>query len=82
MGRIDKFDLSQVKNNVYTPIKAEFNPVSKQRQELILDLMLKQGYINQDEHDSAKAQEIEIKIGNRSQKGLSSFFVDEVREKL
>lgn len=82
LGRIDKFDLNQVKNNVYTPIKAEFNPVSKKRQELILDLMLKQGYINQDEHDSAKAQEIEIKIGNRSQKGLSSFFVDEVKREV
>lgn len=82
LGRIDKFDLNQIKNSVYTPIKAEFNPVSKERQELILDLMLKQGYITQNEHDEAKNQTIEIKIGTRSQKGLSSFFVDEVKREV
>lgn len=82
LGRIDQFDLNQVKNSVYSLVKAEFNPVSKERQKLILGLMLKQGYITQSEHDSAVAENIEISIGKRSEKGLSSFFVDEVKNEV
>lgn len=81
-GRIDQFDLNQIKTNVYYIIKADFNPVSKKRQELILDLMLKQGYITQEQHDSAKAEDIKISIGNRSEKGLSSYFTDEVKNEV
>lgn len=81
-GRIDQFDLSQIKNNVYTIYKAEFNPVSKQRQELILKLMLNQGKITQDEYDNAINDEIKISIGKRSEKGISSYFVDEVKKEV
>lgn len=79
LGRIDKFDFNQIKNNIIKPVKAEFNPTSKERQELILKLMEKQGYITAQEHKEASEQPIKIKIGAREQKGVSSFYVDEVK---
>lgn len=79
LGRIDAFDLKQIEMNIMTPMKAVFNPTSKERQELILKLMLKQGYIDQAEYDEAKVTPINISIGSREEKGVSSFYVDEVK---
>lgn len=79
LGRIDSFDYKQIQNNVLIPMKAVFNPVSKQRQELILKLMKKQGYINEDQYQRAIDEDIVINIGQREEKGVSSYFVDEVK---
>ncbi|WBW50444.1 transglycosylase domain-containing protein [Peptoniphilus equinus] len=79
LGRIDQFDLSQIKGNILIPMKAEFNPNSKKRQELILRLMAEQGYITAAERDDAVNEDIVIKIGRRSEKGVSNYFIDEVK---
>ncbi|WP_050747996.1 transglycosylase domain-containing protein, partial [Peptoniphilus sp. oral taxon 386] len=80
LGKIDSFDLNQIERSIMRPMKAIFNPVSKERQELILKLMLKQGYIDQAQHDEAINAPINIDIGNREEKGVSSFYVDEVKK--
>lgn len=80
LGIIDDFELKQIENNSIVPIKAVFNPVSKQRQELILSLMLKQGYITEEEYNEAMNTAIKINLGQRKEKGISSFYVDEVKK--
>ncbi|CDZ74476.1 penicillin-binding protein 1A (PBP1a) [Peptoniphilus sp. ING2-D1G] len=80
MGKIDNFDLKQIESNVVTPMKAIFNPNSKQRQELILRLMNEHGFITQEEYEKAVAEPLNISIGAREEKGLSSYFVDEVKD--
>ena len=80
LGIIDDFELKQIENNSLVPIKAVFNPVSKQRQELILSLMLKQKYITEEEYNEAMNTEIKINLGQRKEKGISSFYVDEVKK--
>lgn len=80
LGKIDSFDLSQIQKNQVTPVKAVFNPTSKERQTLILQLMLKQKYITQEQYDEAINTPIVINLGTRNEKGISSFFVDEVKE--
>ncbi|RVU54562.1 transglycosylase domain-containing protein [Anaerosphaera multitolerans] len=82
LGKIDSFELSQIQQNQLTPVKAVFNPTSKERQELILDLMLKQKYITKEEHDEAVNAPIEINLGERKEKGISSFYVDMVKEEV
>ncbi|MDO5041417.1 MAG: transglycosylase domain-containing protein [Peptoniphilus sp.] len=79
MEKIDNFDLKQIESNVVTPMKAIFNPNAKQRQELILKLMYQQGAITQTEYESALVEPLNISIGAREEKGLSSYFVDEVK---
>lgn len=79
LNRIDNFDYKQIESNVLIPMKAVFNPVSKQRQELILKLMNKQGYINEQQYIDAVNEDINIEIGQREEKGVSSYFVDEVK---
>ena len=80
LGIIDDFELKQIENNSIVPIKAVFNPVSKQRQELILGLMLKQKYITEEEYNEAMNTAIKINLGQRKEKGISSFYVDEVKK--
>lgn len=80
LGRIDGFDLKQIESNSVVPMKAVFNPVSKERQELILKLMLKNGSITQEEYDTAINTPIIINLGTRKEKGISSFYVDEVKK--
>lgn len=80
LGRIDDFEYKQILNNALVPTKAVFNPESKKRQELILGLMLKQGYITKDEYNEAMNTPIELNLGQRKEKGISSFYVDEVKK--
>ncbi|OPJ56729.1 transglycosylase domain-containing protein [Alkalithermobacter paradoxus] len=62
--------------------KAVFNPVSKSRQEVVLMKMLELGYITQEEYDEAKNHEIEIKVGTKRDEGISSYFVDTVKDEV
>ena len=79
IGKIDSYDQIQIESDVLTPMKAVFNPTSKERQELILKLMLRQGKITQAEYDEAINTPINIAIGKREEKGLSSFYIDQVQ---
>lgn len=80
LGIIDNFEYKQIENSQIVPMKAVFNPVSKERQELILKLMLQQGYISEEEYNEALNYEIKINLGQRKEKGISSFYVDEVKK--
>ena len=80
LGIIDNFEYKQIENSQLVPMKAVFNPVSKERQELILKLMLQQGYITEEEYNEALGYEIKINLGQRREKGISSFYVDEVKK--
>lgn len=76
LGRIDKFDLHLIESNQLAPMKAQFNERSLERQHKILKNMLKQGKIDQAQFDEAMNQTIVLNISNRSQSGISSYFVD------
>lgn len=80
LGLIDEFEYKQIETSSVVPMKAVFNPVSKERQELILGLMLKQGFISEEEYTEAVNYEIKINLGQRKEKGISSFYVDEVKK--
>lgn len=82
LGKIDNYDLIQIKRNEIVPVKAVFNPRSKERQELILKKMLKQGKITQEQYEAAKATPITINLGKRSETGMSSFYVDAVKNEV
>lgn len=60
--------------------KAVFNPESKTRQETILSLMLRQGYIDQAQHDAAVAEQIVIQLPPRIEKDFSTYYVDKVKK--
>lgn len=76
LGRIDKFDLHLIESNQLVPMKAQFNEKSLERQHKILKNMLNQGMIDQGRYDEAMNQTIVLNISNRSQSGISSYFVD------
>lgn len=76
LGRIDKFDLHLIESNQLVPMKAQFNEKSLERQHKILKNMLNQGMIDQGRYDEAMNQPIVLNISNRSQSGISSYFVD------
>lgn len=80
LGKIDSFELKQIETNSAKPVKAVFNPISKQRQELILGLMKKNGSITEEEYNEAIATPIKINLGARKEKGISSFYVDEAKK--
>lgn len=76
LGRIDKFDLHLIESNQIVPMKAQFNERSLERQHKILKNMLNQEMIDQGRYDEAMNQPIVLNISNRSQSGISSYFVD------
>ncbi|WP_138160137.1 transglycosylase domain-containing protein [Peptoniphilus catoniae] len=80
LGRIDSFDLKLVESGTLVPMKAVFNEKSKERQKLILKKMKEQNYISNEEYEAALIEPINIVLSPREEKGLSSFFVDEVKE--
>lgn len=79
-GKIDNYELIQIKNNLIVPTKAIFNEDSKIRQKKVLTKMLEQGYISQDEYNSAINEQIVINIGRRNIGGISSFYTDVVQK--
>ena len=62
--------------------KAVFNPKSKDRQEVVLYKMKQLGFISPQEYDQAMAQPIQIALGTRKTKRLSSYYVDAVKDEV
>jgi penicillin-binding protein 1A len=76
--------IAGVTNNprLYSPYLNEGN--AKKRQELVLRMMLKQGYISQQEYDSAVAEELKYVRGSTDNEdeeevAISSYFIDKVK---
>ena len=62
----------QLKAGTMVVRKAINNPDAKKRQEVVLKKMLDLGYITQEEHDKAVAEEIKIKLPKSQEKVSSS----------
>lgn len=62
----------QLKAGTMVVRKAVNNPKAKERQEVVLKKMLDLGYITQEEHDKAVAEEIKIKLPKSQEKVSSS----------
>ena len=82
LGKIDSFDLIQIKNNTYIPYKAVFNPNAKTRQARVLKKMFEQKLITEDDYNKALNEDITIKIGKRREYGISSFYTDLVQKEV
>lgn len=80
LGKIDSFDLIQIKNDLLMPVKAVFNETSKERQKKVLKKMLDQNLITEADYQQALNEEIEINIGSRKESGISSFYTDVVQK--
>ncbi len=78
-GLISRYEFAQVKNGDYYLRKATVNPVAKERQELVLDMMAKNEYITREQAATAKAEPIVINIGKNKQSNISSYFADKVK---
>lgn len=78
-GLLSRYEYAQLKNGDYYVRKATLNPNAKERQELVLDMMEKNGYISAEEKQAAKSEEIKIKIGKNKQSNISSYFADKVK---
>ena len=78
-GLLSRYEFAQVKNGDYYLRKATVNPAAKERQELVLDMMVKNEYISREEADAAKATPIVISIGKNKQTHISSYFADKVK---
>ncbi|RDY29202.1 penicillin-binding protein [Romboutsia weinsteinii] len=62
----------QLKSGTMVVRKAINNPAAKQRQEVVLGKMLEVGYITQQEHDAAVAEQISIKLPKSADTVVSS----------
>ncbi len=80
--KIDVYEYSQILSGEYTMGKAVFNPKSKERQEVVLYKMKELGYISPEEYEEAVNQPIQIALGTRKTKGLSSYYVDAVKDEV
>lgn len=78
-GLISRYDYVQLKNGELYVRKATVNNVAKERQELVLDMMVKNKFITKEERDAAAAEPIIIKIGKNKQSNVSSYFADKVQ---
>ncbi len=78
-GLISRYEYAQLKNGDYYVRKATLNPTAKERQELVLQMMKKNGYIDEAEYQAAVAEEIVVKIGKNKQSNISSYFADKVK---
>lgn len=82
LQKIDIHDYRQIRAGQVELKKAVFNPVSKERQELILKKMLDLTLITEAQYYEALESPIELALGKRSVKGLSSYFVDAVKDEV
>ena len=71
-GLIDSDTYSQLKSGALIVRKAVNNPKAKDRQEIVLYKMLELGYITQQEHDDAVAEQINIKLPKSKDTVVSS----------
>lgn len=72
--RIDRLTYDALKKGRKVIYKAEFNPKSKQRQEVVLRRMLELGYITRSEYNDAIKEDIKINIGEDVESKNSSYF--------
>lgn len=76
---VSNLEYNQLVKNDYYARKAVLNPDSKERQEIVLKMMLQNEYITEAEYNDAVAFPIEIHLGKRKQTNMSSYFADKVK---
>lgn len=79
-GLVSNLEYDQLKKNTFYARKAVLNPDSKERQEVVLKMMLKNNYISDAQYNEALNYNIEVKLGKRKQSNISSYFGDKVKE--
>lgn len=79
---IDPFEHSQIASGVLVARKAVANPASKKRQELILHKMNSLGMIDESTMKEAINEEIHLDLGTHTTKGISSYYVDAVKDEV
>lgn len=79
---IDPFEHSQIASGVLVARKAVANPTSKKRQELILHKMNSLGMIDESTMKEAINEEIHLDLGTHTTKGISSYYVDAVKDEV
>lgn len=78
-GLISSLEHNQLVKNDYYARKAVLNPDSKERQEIVLKMMLKNGYITESQYNESISYPIEINLGKKKQSNISSYFADKVK---
>lgn len=79
---IDPFEENQIKSGDLIVGKAIPNPTSKKRQELILHKMNSLGMIDESTMKDAINEPIDLNLGVRTTKGISSYYVDAVKDEV
>lgn len=79
---IDPFEHSQIASGVLVARKAVANPASKKRQELILHKMNSLGMIDESTMKEAINEDIHLDLGTHTTKGISSYYVDAVKDEV
>lgn len=82
LGRIDAFENQQIQSGALLVRKSEPNPASKERQEVILHKMNSLGMIDEKTMNDAIDEPIVLKHGDRALKGISSYYVDAVKDEV
>lgn len=80
MDKIDKLTYDALKKGRKVVYKAEFNPKSKERQEVVLQRMLELGYISDSEYNEAINEEIKIELGGKVKNDNSTYFNSKVKK--
>ena len=80
IGKIDNFEYNLLKKGDVYLRKAVLNPESKKRQETVLFKMNELGYITDSEYQEAINHEIVIKIGKKKEQGISTYFMDKLKQ--
>lgn len=80
--KIDVYDYAQILSGEYVMAKAVFNPTSKTRQKMVLDKMVALNLITVAQYEEALNEPINIKLGTRKTKGLSSYYIDAVKDEV
>lgn len=78
-GKISRYEYSQLKTGEYYVRKAIINEKAVERQKIVLKMMLKNGFISEQEYDESINTEIKINIGKNRQSNISSYFADKVK---
>lgn len=78
-GLISNLEYNQLVKNDFYARKAVLNPDSKERQEVVLKMMLKNNYISEAQYNEALGYNIEVKLGKKKSTTISSYFGDKVK---
>lgn len=79
-GKIDRFEYNQLKRGDVYIRKAVLNEEAKKRQETVLFKMRELGHITQEEYRVAVDEQINIQIGRKNEQGISTYFVDKLKQ--